>query len=216
MTTAMLNKYTFDGYIRWLRGIKALYKMKRNWLCDTFEDVFHIEFEDNANGVISNQLVREVFEGMGRGVTCYAKPLPGSSRNKWDEKKGIESVHGPALVSFIPPTAGMFVWLAIHVDQHPDYRQLQAKGEDATRVLMEKLWHELADNLVRPSCISKYLKSDIQVLFAPGWAFDAHGEHAIGGNGVGYFRLAYSTTTYEQTRDAITTFSKVLTKFFKV
>lgn len=155
MTTAMLNKYTFDGYIRWLRGIKALYKMRRNWLCDTFEDVFHIEFEDNTNGVISNQLVREVFEGMGRGVTCYAKPAPGSTRNKWDEKKGIESVHGPALVSFIPPTAGMFVWLAIHVDQHPDYKQLQAKGEDATRVLMEKLWHELADNLVCPSSVSQ-------------------------------------------------------------
>jgi len=58
--------------------------------------------------------------------------------------------------------------------------------------------------------------TDCQVLFAPGWAFDAHGEHAIGGNGVGYFRLAYSTTTYEQTREAITTFSKILTRFFKV
>jgi aromatic amino acid aminotransferase I len=138
MTTAMLNKYTFEGYIRWLRGIKALYKMRRNWLCDTFEDLFHIEFEDNSNGVISNQYVREVFEGMGRGVTCYAKPT--ARVKKWDEKR----------VSFIPPTAGMFVWLAIHVDQHPDYNQLQSKGEDATRVLMEKLWHELADNLVRP------------------------------------------------------------------
>lgn len=142
----MLNKYTFDGYIRWLRGIKALYKMRRNWLCDTFEDVFHIEFEENTNGVVSNQYVREVFEGLGRGVTCYAKPTAGVK--KWDEKRGLENAHGPALVSFIPPTAGMFVWLAIHVDQHPDYRQLQAKGEDATRVLMEKLWHELADNLV--------------------------------------------------------------------
>jgi aromatic amino acid aminotransferase I len=146
MTTAMLNKYTFDGYIRWLRGIKALYKMRRNWLCDTFEDVFHIEFEENTNGVVSNQYVREVFEGLGRGVTCYAKPTAGVK--KWDEKRGLENAHGPALVSFIPPTAGMFVWLAIHVDQHPDYRQLQAKGQDATRVLMEKLWHELADNLV--------------------------------------------------------------------
>jgi aromatic amino acid aminotransferase I len=67
---------------------------------------------------------------------------------QWDEKRGVQSALGPALVSFIPPTAGMFVWLAIHIDQHPDFRQLQAKGEDATRVLMEKLWHELADNLV--------------------------------------------------------------------
>lgn len=151
MTTAMLHKYTFDGYIRWLRGIKALYRMRRNWLCDTFEDEFHLEFEENTNGVITNQMVREVFEGMGRGVTCYAKPAAGSAQKRWDEKRGIDSVRGPALVSFIPPTAGMFVWLAIHIDQHPDYRALQIKGEDATRVLMEKLWHELADNLVSPS-----------------------------------------------------------------
>lgn len=149
MTTAMLNKYTFDGYIRWLRGIKALYRMRRNWLCDTFEDEFHLEFEENTNGVITNQNVREVFKGLGRGVTCYAKPVPGSAARRWDEKRGIDSLRGPALVSFIPPTAGMFVWLAIHVDQHPDYRALQSKGEDATRVLMEKLWHELADNMVR-------------------------------------------------------------------
>jgi len=154
----MLNKYTFDGYIRWLRGIKALYKMRRNWLCDAFEDQFHLEFEENANGVISNQLVREVFKGLGRGVTCYAKPTAGSALQRWDEKKGVQSALGPALVSFIPPTAGMFVWLAIHIDQHPDYRQLEAKGEDATRVLMEKLWHELADNLVCPLPLFYYRK----------------------------------------------------------
>lgn len=149
MTTAMLNKYTFDGYIRWLRGIKATYRMRRNWLCDTFEDVFQLEYEENTNGVITNQYVREVFPGMGRGVTCYAQPIAGSAERRWDEKRGVESLRGPALVSFIPPTAGMFVWLAVHIDQHPDYKALQAKGEDATRVLMEKLWHELADNLVR-------------------------------------------------------------------
>jgi aromatic amino acid aminotransferase I len=67
-----------------------------------------------------------------------------------------------------------------------------------------------------PTLLLAKIVTDWQVLFAPGWAFDAHGEHAIGGDGVGYFRLAYSTTTYEQTREAITTFSKVLTKFMKV
>lgn len=54
------------------------------------------------------------------------------------------------------------------------------------------------------------------MLFAPGFAFDAHGEHAIGGKGTGYFRVAYSITTYEQNRHAVETFSKVLNKFFRV
>ena len=98
-------------------------------------------------------------------------------------------------------SAGMFIFLAVHFDQHPDYKSLQARGEDAIRVLSDKLWIELAENLV---------------LFAPGWGFDAHGEHAIGGQGVGYYRLSYSIATYEQTRTAVDKFSKILTKFFRV
>jgi aromatic amino acid aminotransferase I len=54
------------------------------------------------------------------------------------------------------------------------------------------------------------------VLFAPGWAFDAHGPHAIGGKGTGYFRLSYSIMTYEETRKAIGTFADVLTKFYRL
>jgi aromatic amino acid aminotransferase I len=95
----------------------------------------------------------------------------------------------------------MFIFLAVHIGQHPDYKTLLNDGQDANKILMDKLWLLLAENLV---------------LFAPGWGFDAHGEHAIGGPGVGYFRLSYSIATYDQTREAIEKFSKVLTKFFRV
>jgi aromatic amino acid aminotransferase I len=44
----------------------------------------------------------------------------------------------------------MFIFLGVHFNEHPDYAYLQGKGEDATRVLMQKLWQELADNMVRP------------------------------------------------------------------
>lgn len=147
MTTSLINKWTFDGYIRWLRGIKAHYRMRRDWICDAFEDNFHLEFESNTNGLSTNPAVLEVFEGLGRGVTCYAKPAEGSAQAKWDEKRGLAS-RGPPLVSFIPPTAGMFIWLAVHMDRHPDYQALLHKGEDATAYLMDKLWRELADNMV--------------------------------------------------------------------
>ena len=56
----------------------------------------------------------------------------------------------------------MFVFLAVHFDQHPDYNPLLRRGEDATRVLSDQLWLQLADSLV---------------LFAPGWGFDANGPH---------------------------------------
>lgn len=42
----------------------------------------------------------------------------------------------------------MFVFLGIHFSEHPDYYELLRKGEDATLILTDKLWKELADNLV--------------------------------------------------------------------
>jgi aromatic amino acid aminotransferase I len=104
MTTTLLQKWGFDGYVRWLRGIKATYRMRKNWMCDTFEDVFHLEFDENINGLKTNAAVRDIFDGLGRGVTCYAKHIEGSKEAAWDEKRGLKSKRGPALVSFIPPS----------------------------------------------------------------------------------------------------------------
>jgi len=144
MTAKLLQQWGFDGYIRWLRGIKATYRMRKTWMCDTFDDFFHLEFDFGSNGVSTNSLVLPVLGG--RGVTCYSK----LSGDKWDEKRGL--TRGPALLSFIPPTAGMFIFLAVHFDQHPDYDALTRKGEDATRVLTMKLWQTLADDLVSRRC----------------------------------------------------------------
>nr|KIR46477.1 aromatic amino acid aminotransferase I [Cryptococcus bacillisporus CA1280] len=184
LTTRMIQQWGFDGYIRWLRGIKATYNMRKTWLCDTFQDVFHLEF-DSGN---------DLFPERSRTVTCYSK----QTRSLWDEKRGLR---GPALITFIPPTAGMFVFLGIHFSEHPDYYDLLRRGEDATFILSKKLWEMLADNLV---------------LFAPGWGFDAGGEHAIGGKGYGYYRLAFSVASYEEIRDGIYRFSQVLDKFFRI
>ncbi|KAL7424021.1 hypothetical protein Q5752_001606 [Cryptotrichosporon argae] len=190
--TAMLSKLTtewgFDGYVRWLRGIKAVYRMRRDWMVDAFADQFHMETGEG------NARVLEVLSA-GKGVTCYAKPKNGSSSAMWDEKRGLSSGVGKPLVSFIPPTAGMFIFLGVHLTSHPDYHAL---GTDA---LMMQLWKQLAENLV---------------LVAPAQMFDAHGVHGIGGEGVGYFRLAYSIATYEQMRTAVATLEKVLRSFMRI
>lgn len=93
----------------------------------------------------------------------------------------------------------MFIFLAIHLSSHPSYASLSASSEDADKLLMDKIWRELADN---------------KVLFAPGWGFDARGEHNIGGagSGVGYFRLSYSVATYEQVGKAVRVLKEVLVR----
>ncbi|KAL1409695.1 hypothetical protein Q8F55_003691 [Vanrija albida] len=190
LTITLLNTWGLDGYIRWLRGLKGAYTVRRDWLVDSLADVFHLEFEEDG---VHNPNVLTV-AGIGRGATAYARQLPGSSEAQWDEKRGVASPHGKPLVSFVPPTAGMFVWLAVHFDQHPEFHSL---GSDATNELTRRLWLKLADHLV---------------LFAPGFVFAP--DTAKGADtGVGYFRLSYSIITYEESRSAIKTFEEVLVQF---
>lgn len=66
---------------------------------------------------------------------------------------------------------------------------------------MDKLWRQLAES---------------KVLVAPGWGFDANGVHNIGGKGIGYFRLSFSTLSYAQCRTAMKIFAEQLDKFFEI
>ncbi|ODN83143.1 hypothetical protein L202_01343 [Cryptococcus amylolentus CBS 6039] len=184
LTTSMIQQWGFEGYIRWLRGIKALYNMRKTWLCDIFQEVFHLEFNESSS----------LFPERSRTVTCYSK----RTQNAWDEKTGKR---GRALNFADTSIAGMFIFLGVHFKEHPDYHALSQQGEDATLTLTKKLWELLADNLV---------------LFAPGWGFDAGGEHAIGGKGFGYYRLAFSVATHKEFHDGITRFSEVLHQFFRI
>ncbi|KAG1754010.1 uncharacterized protein EDB91DRAFT_1077662 [Suillus paluster] len=56
------------------------------------------------------------------------------------------------MFSFVPPVAGMFVWMKLHLDQYPSF----APGDEDT--LETKSWAKLAEN---------------GVLFGPGWITDA-------------------------------------------
>jgi aromatic amino acid aminotransferase I len=64
-----------------------------------------------------------------------------------DEKKGYKSKK--AVVSFVPPTAGMFVWLAVHLSSHHKFAQIKREeGPEGVNKMLYDLWTELAENNV--------------------------------------------------------------------
>ena len=64
-----------------------------------------------------------------------------------DEKKGFKS--NKALVSFVPPTAGMFVWLAVHLSSHHKFAQIKhEEGPEGVNKMLYDLWTELAESNV--------------------------------------------------------------------
>lgn len=194
LITKMLTTWGFDGYVRWLRGIGATYRMRRDWMCDLFAQEF--DLQDDPSNVVA------ILDGRIKGVTGYAK----SQSTKWDEKKAQLGVvgHGKTpLISFVPPTAGMFVFLGIHIGHHPDFNVLRAQGHvEPARELMERLWRQLAEELV---------------LLAPGYFFDAQpGTPHDGAEEIGFFRLSYSIATHEEMTRAIKTIHRVLVRFFRI
>ena len=103
--------------------------------CDLLESTFHLEFDQSL--AVSQHI---------KWITAYEKTAPGMGGTVMDEKRGYKAQK--PLVSFVPPSAGMFVWLAVHLDSHKDFNKLRSQGEDPTRVLLEKLFIELAENKV--------------------------------------------------------------------
>ncbi|KAF9959954.1 hypothetical protein BGZ70_008728 [Mortierella alpina] len=110
----------------------------------------------------------------------------------------------PAWASYIEPSAGMFLWIKIHLEAHPRYGTVS----DAT--LMLELFNRCVAN---------------NVLFAPGWQFSCkpkpadldisdlqnvwYDDHAT------YLRATFAYATFEQMDEAMIRFGQSLKSFFE-
>jgi len=104
---------------------------------------------------------------------------------------------GPALLSFVPPVGGMFIWVRVHYATHPGYAAFAEGKEHPEREFEAIFWKTLNDALV---------------LVTPGWYFcpyEGEGVFSVangapgGAEGVGGFRLAYSFEPKDQMEEGI-------------
>ena len=85
----MANQWRLDGFSRWLQGLRAQYRARRDAMCDCFAHEFDLRCEDGVGLV-----------GRSVGYVGYPKRRRGKG-----EKSPRTDV---ALCSFVPPTSGMF------------------------------------------------------------------------------------------------------------
>ncbi|KAI0310919.1 PLP-dependent transferase [Amylostereum chailletii] len=173
----LLETWTFDGYVRWLQGIRTQYKLRRDFFVDLFGEAFELQTSAGATGPWAGCKV----------YTAYAKAQGGLFVREKAPRK--------ALFSFVPPSAGMFVWIKLEFGQHPK----RLRGEEEDKSLEQQFWEQLAD---------------AGVLTAPGWFFSAAGE--VDGSATdGHLRVSFSNAETEDARRGIQIFAKTLTEFFK-
>lgn len=109
---------------------------------------------------------------------------------------------GPAIISFVPPVGGMFIWCKAHYSTHPSWSTFHTDKKDALRVRIfeEAFWVRLVEALV---------------LVTPGWYFspwEGEGVHSIHEDGTGHFRLAFSYETKANVEEGIRRLAATMTK----
>jgi aromatic amino acid aminotransferase I / 2-aminoadipate transaminase len=88
-----------DGYVRWLKGIKAQYTLRRDLFIDSLMKELDVTLT-KGEGFLEGAMVYEGSLKTGKGAIS--------------EKAAKKTV-----VSFVPPTSGMFVWVRItNFDHH--------------------------------------------------------------------------------------------------
>ncbi|KPV72309.1 uncharacterized protein RHOBADRAFT_55794 [Rhodotorula graminis WP1] len=182
----LAEQWGFEGYLRWLKGIKAQYRDRRNTLVDALLDSAHASLDTRQAGAAFEYWTRD--ERDEKGLLVREKGGAGAGRK---------------ILSFVSPEGGMFVWLRVHFAEHPSFQRR------ATSDLLMELWTDLAEH---------------NVLVAPGTMFDASefppappkaDELALTDAGDGFFRIAFSTATPEQMKEAAKVIGQRVEKFFR-
>lgn len=174
VTELLVNTWGIPGYIRWLQGLRAQYTARR----DTFVDAITEEF---------NWSVSE-----GKGEYEGANVYHGSLKE-----------HGPngrALISFVPPTSGMFCWIRVHFSGLPPPVTIPG-SEEGTGTHEGQFWARIMEE---------------GLLILPGWMFRGESERpAVDPNAIGHYRVSYSDGTGHDMQKACKLLSKALASYFR-
>lgn len=126
---SLLHSWGHEGFVRWLQSIRAEYQTRRDWMIAAFAQEFELV------------PVAELGE-VGAGI------LPPGEQGVVALLKD-DGVTVPVF-SFVPPTAGMFVWAKFYLASNPKFRELVKRGNslDPEQKFADVLWQQFSTELV--------------------------------------------------------------------
>jgi aromatic amino acid aminotransferase I len=95
ITQLITEQWGLGGYVRWLRGIRTNYTLRRDALLDAFMDKFDLTLASGSGYREGAAVYEATFKHSGGCPSTMAEKRP------------------PKVLSFIPPTGGMFLWLEV-------------------------------------------------------------------------------------------------------
>lgn len=177
----LLLSWGTDGYLQWLGQLRNQYRARRDWMCTAIDTTFNVQPVE----------------------TLSSPPLGAEGL--------VVSTSGPdskPIFSFVPSTAGMFLWARFYFYNSARFLAHQAAADcvDPERVFQDEVWLALAKE---------------KVLLTPGSYYTPwQGKNKLttesrgGEKGIGYFRLSFSMVTKEAMELGIQRLHKVLAELW--
>jgi aromatic amino acid aminotransferase I len=142
----------------------------------------------------------EWLKGLGYEYTKRRDYIVGAMNKEFELDSADEIEQGDyvvvsqrkSIISFVPPMAGMFLWIRVALEDHPRY-----DGSNSVE-LMDELWKRLA------------ITEDL--LIAPGRVFAAGDDQRD--EAAKYFRVAFSVGEEKEVDEMVKRFSRALKWFF--
>ncbi|GAA5913545.1 uncharacterized protein JCM6883_004449 [Sporobolomyces salmoneus] len=207
----LAEEWGLKGYLRWLKGIKAQYRDRRDLMVDLLVDSTNagLETRHSSSSSDASNGMYELYTSTGRDEKGFSLVRTGGEKENGGKK----------ILSFVAPEGGMFIWLRIHFSQHPSYGRLSLS------YLLQSLWTDLAEHsvLVAPGSMFSgrsfpppiptdefALNSDHFDFSEQTWIDSVDEEE-----GDGFFRVAFSTAEEKEMRKATEIIGKRVEKFFR-
>ncbi|KAF8344324.1 PLP-dependent transferase [Cantharellus anzutake] len=132
----LLKEWGFDGYVRWLRGLRGRYRLRRDWTIDFLHERFNIK---QSSIFVAYKYKKLVVDEKHLHVVDHH-----------DEKEDHGGGTNP-LFEFVPATSGMFLWLKVYYHHLVETRS----PSEARTFLSDRLWKGLLDSgvLFRPGFV---------------------------------------------------------------
>ena len=148
---ALISHWTFDGYVRWLRGLRAQYRHRRDFFVDCLADEF--DLIPTPTSAVSPRWASATVVSDHTFTVLFAYAPRSSVHEKTTRRP---------LLSFMPPSSGMYVWLELYFGEVPD----ETDADGSVKTPEHQFWERLAD---------------AGVLAVPGWYFLPE-RYALGGS----------------------------------
>ncbi|OAQ36157.1 amino transferase [Linnemannia elongata AG-77] len=173
-------------------GCRVGYMSMNTRFCDIMQ--YHNEVTIQQPSGFAQAILAEMLVSHW-GQEGYTRYLTENVRTEYLKRSqhlqtALKSHLNPKQASFIEPSAGMFIWIKIHLDQHPRYKTVKDSA------LMLELFQKCIEN---------------KVLMVPGWQFSCKPKPQDDAN---YLRATFAYASFEQMDEASARFGRTVGQFF--